>query len=288
MDNTKLPSSHWCIIFHQEYIAMTSFAPMLCWLGTTTAIALTLTTSPPVLAQITPDGTTGSTVTPDTIRDIPGDRITGGARRAGNLFHSFEQFNIGEGRGAYFENPDGVNNIFSRVTGGDRSTINGRLGVLGAANLYFINPNGILFGANASLDVAGSFVGTTANAIEFGERGGFSATTPEIPSALLTVNPSALLFSQIPVGNLTNSSTANEDGLTVPANQSLLLVGGDVSLTGRILPSNGVRLEVGGLSQPGAVSLVNQNNQLSLQFPSDVTRSNVTLTDGAIIATSNG
>jgi filamentous hemagglutinin family protein len=99
------------------------------------------------------------------------DLINGGARRDDNLFHSFTQFNISDGQRVYFANPSGVVNILTRVTGGQASNILGTLGVDGAANLFLMNPNGILFGKNATLDVRGSFVGTTANAIQFGNQG---------------------------------------------------------------------------------------------------------------------
>uniref|UniRef100_UPI00403F4C0E two-partner secretion domain-containing protein n=1 Tax=Microcoleus sp. OTE_8_concoct_300 TaxID=2964710 RepID=UPI00403F4C0E len=90
------------------------------------------------IAQIIPDNTLGpesSRTVPDTINNLPSDRITGGAIRGVNLFHSWREFNIGEGRGAYFENPRGITNIFTRVTGGNQSNILGTLGVLGNANL---------------------------------------------------------------------------------------------------------------------------------------------------------
>jgi filamentous hemagglutinin family protein len=148
------------------------------------------------LAQIVPDRTLGSEnsiVKPDVIKGLPSDRIEGGARRGINLFHSFREFNIDEGRGAYFTNPNGVQNILSRVTGTNPSNILGTLGVRGNANLFLINPNGIIFGQNASLDINGSFVATTANAIQFGEQGFFSASDPNSPP-LLTVKPSAFLF----------------------------------------------------------------------------------------------
>jgi filamentous hemagglutinin family protein len=149
-----------------------------------------------VFAQITPDRTLGnesSVVKPNRdIKGIPSNRIDGGARRGGNLFHSFRSFNVEEGRGAYFRNPAGVENILSRVTGGNPSEILGTLGVSGNANLFLINPNGIIFGANASLDINGSFVATTADAIGFGDRGLFSATEPNAPG-LLNINPSAFL-----------------------------------------------------------------------------------------------
>ncbi|MEW5856359.1 MAG: filamentous hemagglutinin N-terminal domain-containing protein, partial [Cyanobacteriota bacterium] len=93
-----------------------------------------------VLAQIVPDNTLGaesSTVTPNVvIRGIPSDQIAGGAIRGANLFHSFEQLSVLKGRGAYFTNPAGIENILSRVTGANRSDILGRLGVLGNANLF--------------------------------------------------------------------------------------------------------------------------------------------------------
>ncbi len=113
-----------------------------------------------ITAQIIPDNTLGtesSVVTPDNINGLESDRISGGVETEGNLFHSFREFNINEGKGAYFENPAAIRNIFSRVTGNNPSDIMGRLGVLGNANLFFINPNGIIFGNNASLDIKGSF-----------------------------------------------------------------------------------------------------------------------------------
>jgi filamentous hemagglutinin family protein len=105
-------------------------------------------------SNIVPDNTLGaesSVVTPNVnINGINSDRISGGAIRSANLFHSFQEFNIDSGRGAYFTNPTGIENILSRVTGGNRSEIFGKLGVLGNANLFLINPNGIIFGRNAS------------------------------------------------------------------------------------------------------------------------------------------
>ena len=94
----------------------------------------------------------------DTINNLPSDRIEGGATRGVNFFHSFREFNVGEGRGAYFANPNGIANIFTRVTGGNPSNILGTLGVQGNANLFLLNPKGIVFGSNARLDLRGSFL----------------------------------------------------------------------------------------------------------------------------------
>ncbi len=225
-----------------------------------------------------------SIVTPqDNIRGLPGDRIEGGARRGDNLFHSFQEFNVDAGRAVYFADPD-VQNILGRVTGGTASEILGRLGVLGNANLFLINPSGIIFGEGASLDVSGSFVATTANAMQFGEQGFFSATDPTAPP-LLTVQPSAFLFNRLNPAPIANSSKvpAAENrtgvaafGLQVPAGESLALLGGNVSMDGGGLVALGGRVEIGGLSQPGTVTY---NADRSLGFLIGVARSDVTLTN---------
>ena len=82
-------------------------------------------------AQITPDDSLGdesSVVTPLDSEGFAVDRIDGGATRGTGLFHSFQDFNVDAGRGAYFNNPAGIDNIFSRVTGTNVSNINGVLG----------------------------------------------------------------------------------------------------------------------------------------------------------------
>lgn len=140
------------------------------------------------LAQVIPDNTlpTATVVPPNVVvNGIPSDQIDGGAIRGSNLFHSFQEFNIGAGQGVYFTNPTGITNILSRVTGSNPSNILGTLGVRGGnANLFLMNPNGIIFGPSSSLDVGGSFAATTANAIGFGEQGLFSASAPSAPPLL--------------------------------------------------------------------------------------------------------
>ena len=99
--------------------------------------------SPFALAQLLPDNTLGeenSVVTPNNIKGKDRIIIDGGAQRGANLFHSFQEFNIQQGRGVYFSNPDGVQNILTRVTGNNGSNILGTLGVDGKADLFFINP----------------------------------------------------------------------------------------------------------------------------------------------------
>lgn len=228
-----------------------------------------------VQAQITPDGSVPFSLIPDTINGAAATRINGGIPHGNNLFHSFAQFNVNLGQQVYFNDP-GVSNILSRVTGNEASIILGKLGVDGAANLFLLNPKGIIFGPNSSLDVRGSFVGTTANAIEFGTQGLFSATPTALP--LLTVNPSALLFNQIAAASITNQSTA---GLQVPEGKTLSLIGGDVRLEGGKLRAPGGRIELGGLTEAGRIAIDGDN--LKLTFPDNVKRGDVTLTNGSIV-----
>lgn len=120
-------------------------------LGTIIPIAVvSILTSNPCLAQIIPDATLGNqnsrVTTGVNIKEHGADLIEGGAQRGSSLFHSFAEFNVNNGQQVYFANPTGVANIFSRVTGGNASNILGTLGVNGAANLFLLNPNGIIFG----------------------------------------------------------------------------------------------------------------------------------------------
>jgi filamentous hemagglutinin family protein len=273
-----------------------------CWqwqIGGCVAIfgALSGGVSDRVLAQIVPDntlGAEGSVVTPDvTINGISSDRIDGGATRDANLFHSFSQFNISEGRGAYFTNPAGILNILTRVTGANRSDILGRLGVLGNANLFLINPNGIVFGPSASLDVQGSFLATTANALKLGDAGLFSASQPAT-SNLLTVSPSALWFNAVAAQPIVNRSQApspigqpNSDdgspGLQVRPGRTLALVGGDVRLEGGNLTAAGGRIELGSVAGVGQVSLTRTGNSFVLGYDSINNFGNIWLSNGAFV-----
>ncbi|NER51812.1 MAG: filamentous hemagglutinin N-terminal domain-containing protein [Symploca sp. SIO1A3] len=198
-------------------------------------LVFSLLTVKSALAQLIPDNSLGresSVVEPLNQLD---EQINGGAIRGGNLFHSFLEFNVGAGKGVYFANPMGIENILSRVTGANPSHIWGRLGVLGDANLFLLNPNGIFFGQNATLDINGSFLATTADAIQLGSQGLFSATEPH-KSSLLAVEPGALFFNQ--VANQ-SGTIVNAGNLTVETGENLTLVGGSINNTGQLRAAGG-------------------------------------------------
>lgn len=243
------------------------------------------------LAQIRPDrtlGTENSIVTPNvTINNNLADRIDGGATRGSNLFHSFEQFNIGENQRVYFANPNGIKNIFSRITGNNISNILGTLGVEGTANLFLLNPNGIIFGKNATLDLRSSFVASTANSIQFGDRGFFSATNPTTPP-LLTVNPSAFLFNQQTTGKIENRSTVELSrrpertfGLQVREGNSLLLLGGEILIEQGGLNARDGRIELASVAGEATVGLNIDGKTFSLSVPDTATKNNILLTNNA-------
>ena len=212
--------------------------------------------------------------------------INGGTQAGGNLFHSFSQFSVPTNGSAFFNNAQTIQNIISRVTGSSVSNIDGMLGANGTANLFLLNPNGIVFGPNASLNVGGSFVASTANAIQFGNQGFFSASNPNNP-ALLTVNPSALFFNQIAAASNPNISTTATN-LSVRDGQGLFLVGGNINIDRGRLNAFGGRVELGGLAEVGTVGLNLSGNDLSLSFPDAVARGNVSLTNGAVVNVSAG
>jgi filamentous hemagglutinin family protein len=256
-----------------------------------------LAPAPPALAQLIED-TAPDRALGTTLRTSPTNAqiqfVEGGKTHGINLFHSFQNFNVGANRGVYFANPTGIQNILTRVTGSNRSDIQGTLGVLGTANLFLINPNGIILGPNASLDLrGGSFYGSTASGLKFGDLGEFSATNPQPPSPLLTIKPSAFFFTaQQRQAEIVNQSQATRTvlnastlGLRVRNGQTLLLLGGEVTIKGGRLTAFDGRLEIGAVSGATTVGL---NTDNSLNIPAGVERVDVIFSGGAIADTRLG
>ena len=225
-------------------------------------------------AQVTPDNTVNTQVE----RSGNVSEITGGATRGDNLFHSFEQFSIPNGNEAFFNNASAISNIFSRVTGGSISEINGLIRANGGANLYLINPAGIIFGENASLNIGGSFYGSSASSIVF-PNSEFSAIFPEDPILTISV-PIGLSFENNP-GEVVNNSAANRGrGLEVIPGSNITLVGGNVRFNNGNLTAPDGTINLGGLEAEGTVEIKNNG---SLTFPQNIARGDVTLTNGSIV-----
>lgn len=208
---------------------------------------------------ITPatDGT-GTIVTPTNGNQFD---ITGGqvSRDGANLFHSFQRFGLDSGQIANFLTNPTLQNVLGRVVGGDASVINGLIQLTGSnANLYLVNPAGIVFGPGASLNVPASFTATTATSVGFGAEW-FNAIGANNYAALVG-NPTSYAFALSQPGSILNSGN-----LTVGQGQSLTLMGGTVVNTGTLSAPGGT-LTLTAVPGSTLVRLSQQGSLLSLEF----------------------
>ncbi len=208
-------------------------------------------------AQILPDATLNNPtlVTPEGTTY----RITGGTEIGENLFHSFQEFSLRTGNTAQFENSLRIENILTRITGENPSSIDGIIRANGSANLYLINPNGIVFGPNAELNIGGSFLASTAESIVLVD-GMFSALNPESPPLLRVNVPVGLQFGPNPgtivVQSQGRDRTGETGGLQGSPGQTLGLFGGNVFLEGGDVRSPGGRIEIGSVAGNSRISLI--------------------------------
>src|ERR671910_1402681 len=185
-----------------------------------------LLTAGPAQAQIVTDGSVGPKVS------LSGGQIEIGAdlgsRRGDNLFHSFEKFGIATGQTAIFTGPGDIKNVISRVTGGEVSNIDGKLAsTVGQADLYFLNPAGVMFGPNAQLDVPGSLHVSTAHELRFADGARFSALD-KTGSGLTVAPPEAFGFLDRPPGHI----TVDQSQLQLTPGKAFSLVGGNIDIAG--------------------------------------------------------
>ncbi len=226
-----------------------------------------------------------STVT----RDGNTFNITGGTQAGSNLFHSFGEFSVPTGGAAIFNNALDIQNIISRVTGKSVSNIDGLIKANGTANLFLINPNGIIFGKDASLNIGGSFVASTASSLKFADGIEFSATAPQTTPLLSISVPIGLQFGTNPGNIQYQSSLETTKGLIVQPGKTLALIGGDVEIKAGFLGTSNGRIELGSVSSNSFVSLTPTFTGYTLGYKGVENFQNILLTQEAIaIVTTNG
>jgi filamentous hemagglutinin family protein len=211
--------------------------------------------------------------------------IEGGLQRGQNLFHSFTDFSIPTGGAANFTNPAGNQSIITRVTGNLFSDLNGTLNTNGA-NFLLINPNGVVFGTNARLNVGKAFVTSTASGVDFVDAAGRNynfGTNRAGDASLLSIdpnvafNPARLTMS----ASIPGSKGIENYGTLETKNQGqyIGLIGGNVTFDGGYIKASGGRVDIGGLNSAGTVSIGNEG----LVFAGNgLTRSDVSLPDTVI------
>ncbi|MCF6204258.1 MAG: filamentous hemagglutinin N-terminal domain-containing protein [Methylococcaceae bacterium] len=192
-------------------------------------LILSFTFSPPSYSEVTLDGsmgTAGSVAGPDyqITEDV-------GHRAGSNLFHSFGRFNINKTESATFSGSAGIKNVISRVTGGQASTIDGVFrSTIPNANIYFLNPSGVIFGENASLDVQGAFHASTADYLKFKDGVKFETGVATANPILITATPEAFGFLDNTPASISVLGETKTATLDVKKDATLSLIGGDITL----------------------------------------------------------
>ena len=194
-----------------------------------------------------------------------------GTRVGNSQFHSFERFGLATGETVTFSGPAAIRRIVSRVTGGSLSSIDGLIrSEISGADFYLINPAGVVFGPNASLDVPGNVVISTADYVELGSDGVFSAVDPG--SSVLSASPIAafgfLSSSPAPIEVLGSQLETDFIDFSSLVGRSLSLVGGD--------------LEIRGSGQPGELTfLYSRGGRINLASVGAPSRVRITPTEGS-------
>lgn len=265
------------------------------------AIGLYFTYGRPLQAQVIPDRTlpVNSRVTNSGNSHI----IEGGTVKGANLFHSFKYFSIPKASTVYFNNAASIGNIFTRITGSQISDLNGLLKNNGSANLFFFNPNGIIFGSNFRLNIGGSLLAATADRIDFAGGSFFSSLDPD----------RSILTNSLPVSITINNSASGGDiqvvggghqliynlplpirggnippGLSVLPGKSIALLGKNITFDGgeAFAPGGDIQLYA---VESGSVNLRQSPRQFRLETPSNTAAGQIQLSRRSLLnASGNG
>nr|WP_238718365.1 S-layer family protein [Petrachloros mirabilis] len=201
--------------------------------------------APAGFAQVVSDNTVSTQVSRNGLNFV----VDGGTIAGRNQFHSFSAFSIPTQGSVLFNNPAVVNRIISRVTGNSLSAIDGVLATANPSDFFLINPNGIIFGPNATLNIGGSFIGSTAEAVQFADGTVFSAREPQAQPLLTVSTPIGLQFGA------NAGSIVYRSQIELAPEKTMALVGQGVRLENSKIATPGGRVELGSVQGPGQVGL---------------------------------
>ena len=214
-----------------------------------------------VQSEVTLDGSVG----PAGALTGPNYKITEnlGKRAGSNLFHSFGRLNLNASESATFSGSSGIKNVISRVTGGQASNIDGTLRVsIPNANLYLLNPAGVIFGEHAKLDVPGSFRVSTADYLKFQDGVRFDSGTAIAPQVLATAKPEAFGFlGENPAGISLSGTTGSVLG--VKKGSTISLIGGDITSENTAIYTPGGQINIASVGSAGEVSFNESGIQIT-------------------------
>jgi len=206
-------------------------------------------TGVPLPAEVVLDGTLGPKGA------LPGPEYLIGAelgqQQGSNVFHSFSDFNLNQHERATFSGPAGIHNVISRITSGRASEIDGALrSTIPGADFYLINPSGLMFGPNATLDIQGSFHASTADSVRLQDGGEFNAAQPG-NSLLTSAPPAAFGF----LSDMPASLSIRGSQLAVPEQQTVSLIGGDIDIEDARVTASFGRLNLASVAEQGEVAI---------------------------------
>ncbi|HHP7231853.1 MAG TPA: filamentous hemagglutinin N-terminal domain-containing protein, partial [Xenococcaceae cyanobacterium] len=235
------------------------------------------------IAQITSDGTLDSQVELTNQQNI----ITGGQEVGTNLFHSFEEFSPVPDAVTYFDNHPQIENIFTRVTGGMPSVIDGIIKT-NNASLFLLNPSGIILGNNAELNINGSFIATTAEQVIFADGTTFRAQvgndqpllTLSLPIGLqYGTNPGAIVVS---INKMDRINQSNSSDSPLNSGKTLALLGGEVTFNNAFIAPAFDVLEIAGVGQEATIKLENINDNWQFDYTNVTNFANIQLNQTTI------
>ncbi|MEO1509586.1 MAG: filamentous hemagglutinin N-terminal domain-containing protein [Cyanobacteria bacterium J06633_23] len=224
-----LPSSHGTASAQIQVETSPSASPSTAAAATTTAIQ-------PATSETTIDRQANQL-------NILGGQSSGGSEP--NLIHQFQQFDLGADDAANFVVSPDVANVISLINGLQPSSIDGLLKITSnnsdidsSANLFLVNPAGIIFGEDARLSLPANLTATTASGLLFedtyllsinGSVSEVELTTTGDTSSASTLTPlfngSTGLISAASASPTVNDLTGAPSGyllLAAPANSAAL------------------------------------------------------------------